>query len=121
RVLDLPDLPVAVHAIRVPTFYGYGIVVDVETEEPIDTEAALELFGSAPGLLLHRGERDSANYPTLSDAVGSEATHIGRVREDATVPCGLSFWLAIDGLRKGTTVDAVQIAECVARELRRRS
>jgi hypothetical protein len=121
RVLDLPDLPVAVHAVRVPTFYGHGIVVDVETEEPLDTDAALELFRGAPGLLLHEGERQAANYPTLSDAVGSEATHVGRVREDPTVPCGISFWLAIDGLRKGTTVNAVQIAECVARELRRRA
>ncbi len=120
RILDLPDLPVSVHAIRVPTFYGHGIVVDVETEEPVDTESALQLFRGAPGLLLHEGEREAANYPTLSEAVGSEATHIGRVREDPTVPCGLSFWLAIDGLRKGTTVNAVQIAECVARELRRR-
>lgn len=121
RILDLPDLPVSVHAIRVPTFYGHGIVVDVETEEPVDTELALQLFRAAPGLLLHEGEREAANYPTLSEAVGSEATHIGRVREDPTVPCGLSFWLAIDGLRKGTTVNAAQIAECVARELRRRS
>lgn len=120
RVLDLPDLPVSVHAVRVPTFYGHGLFVDVETEEPIDTDGALGLFRGAPGLLLHEGEREAANYPTLSDAVGSEATHVGRVREDPTVPCGLSFWLAIDGLRKGTTVNAAQIAECVARELRRR-
>ncbi len=120
RILDLPDLPVSVHVVRVPTFYGQGLVVSVETEEPLDTETALELFRGAPGLHLHEGARQSSNYPTLSDAVGSEATHIGRVREDPTVPCGVSFWLAIDGLRKGTTVNAVQIAECVVREMRRR-
>lgn len=120
RVLDLPDLPISVHVVRVPTFYGQGLVVNAETELPLDTETALALFREAPGMYLHEGPRQSSNYPTLSDAVGSEATHVGRVREDPTVPCGVSFWLAIDGLRKGTTVNAAQIAECVARELRKR-
>ncbi len=119
-VLDLPDLPISAHVVRVPTFYGQGLVVNAETDEPVDLDGALALFRESPGLLLHEGEQDEATYPTLSDAVGSEATHIGRVREDPTVPCGITFWIAIDGLRKGTTVNAAQIAECVARELRER-
>jgi aspartate-semialdehyde dehydrogenase len=120
RVLDLPDLPISVHVVRVPTFYGQGMVVAVETDDALDTESAQELFRGAPGMYLHEGARQSDNYPTLSDAVGSEATHVGRVREDPTVPCGVTFWLAIDGLRKGSTVNAVQIAECAARKLRKR-
>jgi aspartate-semialdehyde dehydrogenase len=114
-ILDLPDLPVSAHVVRVPTFYGHGLFVTAETDEPVDAELARQLFRQAPGVLLHEGETDAATYPTMSDAVGSEATHVGRVREDPTVPCGVSFWLAIDGLRKGTTVNAVQIAECVVR------
>ena len=97
------------------------MVVGVETDEPVDADLAHELLRQAPGLHLHEGEREASKYPTLSDAIGSEATHIGRLREDPTVPCGLSFWLAIDGLRKGTTVNAVQIAECVVRALRARA
>lgn len=120
RILDLPDLPVVAHVVRVPTFYGLGMMVTAETEMPIDGESAVRMLHSAPGLYLHGGEGQSSSYPTLSDAVGSEATHVGRVREDPTVPCGLSFWVTIDGLRKGTTVNAAQIAECVVRELRRR-
>jgi aspartate-semialdehyde dehydrogenase len=120
-ILDLPDLPVSAHVVRVPTFYGHGLFVTAETDEPVDAELARQLFRQAPGVLLHEGETDAATYPTMSDAVGSEATHVGRVREDPTVPCGVSFWLAIDGLRKGTTVNAVQIAECVVRGSRRDS
>lgn len=120
-ILDLPDLPVSAHVVRVPTFYGHGLFVIAETDEPVDAELARQLFRQAPGVLLHEGESDAATYPTMSDAVGSEATHVGRVREDPTVPCGISFWLAIDGLRKGTTVNAVQIAECVIRGARRNS
>lgn len=120
RVLDLPDLPISVHVVRVPTFYGDGLVVCAETEAPLDGDSAAILYRTAPGMYLHEGARETSSYPTLSDAVGSEATHIGRVREDPTVPCGISFWLTIDGMRKGTTVNAAQIAECAARELRRR-
>jgi aspartate-semialdehyde dehydrogenase len=30
------------------------------------------------------------DYPTLGDIIGSEATHVGRVRDDPTVPFGLA-------------------------------
>ena len=116
-VLDLPDLPISTHVVRVPTFYGYALTVDVEMDEPIDLESVLDRWRQAPGIYLHTGEGEEPRYATLSQTVGSEATHLGRVREDPTVPCGLNFWLTIDGLRKGTTVNAVQIAECVLREL----
>ncbi len=114
-VLDLPDLPIATHVVRVPTFYGHAMTVDAETDEPIDGESAAAVLRAAPGVHLHAGEASAASLPTLSEAVGSAATHVGRVREDPTVPCGLSLWLAVDGLRKGTTVNAAQIAECVLR------
>jgi len=115
-ILDLPDLPVRARVVRVPTFYGLGLVVDVETDEPIDGEGARALLREAPGVQLHEGDEGRA-FPTLSDAVGSEATHVGRVYEDPTVPCGIGMWLVIDGLRKGAAVNAVQIGECVARRL----
>ncbi len=119
QVMDLPDLPISAHVIRVPTFYGHGLMVNAETEDRVDTEQALEILRGAPGVHLHAGESEAENYATLSDAVGSEATHVGRVREDPTVAGGVSFWVAIDGLRKGTSVNVAQIAECVVRELRK--
>ena len=44
---------------------------------------------------------DDGEYPTLADVVGSDATHVGRLRDDPTVPYGLALWVVIDGLRKG--------------------
>lgn len=115
RLLDLPDLPIAVTSAYVPIFYGQTCAVYVETERPLDAEAARLLLRQAPGILLAE-ERGADDYPTLDEVVGSEATHVGRLRDDVTVPHGLALWVAIDGLRKGGAVNAVQIAELALRE-----
>lgn len=113
RVLDLPDLPIAVTSVYIPAFFGQACAVWVETASPLDAVAARALLREAPGILVSDGEDD---YPTLADVIGSEATHVGRVRDDPTVPFGLALWIAIDGLRKGAAVNAVQIAERALRE-----
>lgn len=115
RVLDLPDLPITVTSVWAPTFFGQACAVHVETERPFDAEAARVLLRQAPGVLLS-DQPDGDGYPTLADVIGSEATHVGRVRDDPTVPYGVALWITIDGLRKGGAVNAVQIAERALRE-----
>ncbi len=110
RLLALPDLPIAVSSALVPAFFGHACSVHVETERPLDAADARALLRQAPGLMLAE-EDDPDRYPTLADVIGSEATHVGRVRDDPTVPYGLTLWVVIDGLRKGAAVNAVQIAE----------
>jgi aspartate-semialdehyde dehydrogenase len=110
RVLELPDLPITVTSVCVPTFFGHAAAVWVETDRPFDADAALAVLREAPGILLH-DEGGSGRYPTFVDVIGSDATHVGRIRDDPTVPFGLALWVAIDGLRKGAAVNAVQIAE----------
>jgi len=109
-LLGLPDLPIAVTSVMVPAFFGQACAVHVETEQPLDAAAARALLRQAPGVLLAE-EDGTDSYPTLADVIGSEATHVGRIRDDPTVPYGLALWVAIDGLRKGGAVNAVQIAE----------
>lgn len=110
-LLDLPDLPILVTSVSVPTFYGSAYLVQVETEQPLDSATARDLLRSAPGVLLS----EEGGYPTLVDVIGSEATLVGRVRDDHTVESGVVLWAAIDGLRKGGAVNAVQIAELALR------
>ena len=114
-LLSLPDLPITVTSVAVPTFFGQACAVHVETEQPLDGAAARALLRQAPGILLAE-DHGADSYPTLADVIDSEATHVGRIRDDPTVPFGLAFWVAIDGMRKGTAVNAVQIAERALRE-----
>jgi len=50
------------------------------------------------------------------DAVGNDATMVGRVREDDSVPNGINLWIVADNLRKGAALNAVQIAEILIRD-----
>jgi aspartate-semialdehyde dehydrogenase len=111
QILSLADLPLIVTCVQTPTFYGQAYSILVETEQPLDLEAARAVLRAAPGVLL----ADDDEYPTLADVVGSDATHIGRLRDDPTVPHGLAMWVVIDGLRKGGATNAVQIAELALR------
>jgi aspartate-semialdehyde dehydrogenase len=112
KILALPGLAMAVTAVRVAMFFGSAMSVGIETEEPLDAAAAAALLGEAPGVLVHEGDA----YPTPNEVVGSEATHVGRLREDPSVEHGLSLWIALDAVRKGAALNAVQIAEILIRD-----
>jgi aspartate-semialdehyde dehydrogenase len=114
RLLDLPELPITVTSVQVPVFFGEGYAVNVQTELPLDAVAARAVLREAPGILL-LDEPQSNAYPTAADALDHEATLVGRVRDDLSVHYGLNLWVVIDGLRKGSAVNAVQIAELLLR------
>ena len=114
RVLDAPDVVLSITRVQAPLFYGAGMVVNVETEEPLTAEQAREVLRAAPGILL---ADEPAEYATPADVVGEDATCVGRIRSsDAAVPV-LDLWVTIDPARKGSAVNAVQIAELVVRML----
>jgi aspartate-semialdehyde dehydrogenase len=114
KVLDLPALAIHVTAVRVPMFFGMGATVMVELERPLDRAAASAVLRSARGLLMHE-DGEAVVLPTPADVVGSQATHVARLRDDPSVPHGLAMWLALDSIEKGAALNAVQIAEIVMR------
>jgi aspartate-semialdehyde dehydrogenase len=60
-----------------------------------------------------------ADIPTPLAAAGKDASYVGRIRRDPTVDNGLVLFVSNDNLRKGAALNAVQIAEIVARGLPR--
>ncbi len=114
RLLDVVDLPVAVTRVRVPTFFGSALTINLETERTIDVEAIRDALRPAPGVLLV-DELESGSYPTPADAIGTDATYVGRVRCNADLSV-VDLWLAIDNIRKGSALNAVQIAELLLRD-----
>jgi aspartate-semialdehyde dehydrogenase len=116
KVLHLDELPIAVTCVRVPTFYGHGVALTIETERRLDAEEARRILRASPGVVLS-DEGDERPYPTPADVGGTDAVYVGRVRNDPSHPRGLQLWVAADNVRKGAALNAVQIAEIVAREL----
>jgi len=114
RVLDAPDVGVSLTRVRVPLFYGTSIALNVETDEPLSAEGVREVLRGAPGVLL-QDDAEAAQYPTPGEAVGQDATCVGRVRASASDTV-FDLWVCVDNLRKGSAVNAVQIAEVLIRD-----
>ncbi|WAC29082.1 aspartate-semialdehyde dehydrogenase [Ancylobacter sp. SL191] len=111
KILD-PKIKLTCTAVRVPVFISHSEAVNVEFENPITVEEATAALRAAPGILVV-DKREPGGYITPYEAAGEDATYISRIREDATVENGLSFWCVSDNLRKGAALNAVQIAEAL--------
>jgi aspartate-semialdehyde dehydrogenase len=111
KILGIPELKVSGTCVRVPVFTGHSLQVNARFARPITPARARELLASAPGVEL-------SDVPTPLQAAGRDPSYVGRIRVDETVDNGLAFFLANDNLRKGAALNAVQIAELVAAELR---
>jgi len=89
--------------------------VHIETREKISAERARELLVAAPGIVVV-DERKPGGYPTpVSHAAGKDEVFVGRIREDLSHPRGLDLWIVSDNIRKGAALNAVQIAELLAK------
>lgn len=109
KIMDLPDLDVSMTCVRVPVRVGHSASVLIETERPLDPEAAREALAAFPGV---RVMDDPAHdvFPTPLDVEGSDDVLVGRVRRDLGSD-RLWLWEVGDNLRKGAATNAVQIAE----------
>jgi aspartate-semialdehyde dehydrogenase len=94
-------------AVRVPVANGHSEVLHIETRTKLSAEKATELLRQAAGVQVYSG----TDYPTPAEVTGSDAVHVGRIREDITSPNGLNLWVVADNLHKGAALNSVQIAE----------
>jgi aspartate-semialdehyde dehydrogenase len=106
KILEIPGLPVSATCVRVPVFTGHSVSFNAEFERAISPERALELLGSAPGVVV-------CDVPNPLEATGKDLVFVGRVRQDHTVQHGLALFVVGDNLRKGAALNAVQIAEAL--------
>jgi len=115
KIMHLPEVGVCATCVRVPVFNGHAEVVVAEFERPITPVEARETLRGAPGVMLMDEPKDTV-YPTQLDVDGSDATFIGRIRQDPSQKNSLVFWCVADNLRKGAASNAVQIAELLVRD-----
>ena len=111
KILD-PKIKLTATCVRVPVFISHSEAVNVEFANPITADEARDILRAAPGCLVI-DKREPGGYITPHEAAGEDATYISRIREDATVENGLSFWCVSDNLRKGAALNAIQIAEAI--------
>jgi aspartate-semialdehyde dehydrogenase len=114
KILD-PGIAVHATCVRVPVFVGHSECVNVEFVKPVSVEQARKALSAAPGIIVV-DTHEPGGYVTPVECVGEDAVYVSRIRQDPTIPNGLSFWCVSDNLRKGAALNAVQIAEVLARD-----
>ncbi len=114
KILD-PKIKVHANCARVPVFVGHAEYVNIETTDEISDTAATEILRETPGVIVV-DSRENGGYPTPAEIAGEGEVYVSRIRSDATVDNGLSFWCVADNLRKGAALNAVQIAEVLVRD-----
>jgi aspartate-semialdehyde dehydrogenase len=115
KILGEPSLPVTATTVRVPVFCSHSESVNIETEKKLTAADVKALLREAPGIIVADDPQNNV-YPMAIDATGKDATFVGRIREDNSIPNGLNLWVVADNLRKGAALNAVQIAEILIRD-----
>lgn len=114
KIMGLSGLDVAATCVRVPAVRSHSESITVDLAKPLSAEQAHALWSDAPGVRL-LDDPSTLTYPRARQAAGTDATWIGRVRQDLGRPKTLHFWCVSDNLRKGAALNAVQIAEEIVR------
>ena len=104
KMLALPDLEIAVTAVRVPVRTAHSEAVFVETERPTTKAELAAAFAGAPGVVYH-----ADGIVTPRDVEGTDEVHVARLRQETSRR--YAFWCVGDQLRKGAATNAVQILE----------
>jgi aspartate-semialdehyde dehydrogenase len=115
KILGEPSLRVTATTVRVPVFCSHSESVNVETEKKLTAADTRAILREAPGVIV-ADEPENNVYPMPIEAVGKDATYVGRIREDDSVANGINLWVVADNLRKGAALNAVQIAEILIRD-----
>ena len=114
KIMGLPEFRASVTCVRVPVYRAHSVAVSAEFERTVSVEAAREAIIAAPGIDLN-DEVANNGYPLPLELAGRDNCQVGRIRKDCAFDNGLSFWVAGDQLSKGAALNAVQIAEEVAK------
>lgn len=116
KIMSTPELRLSFTCIRVPVLRAHSMSLTVEFERAVTPAEAAEWLDAAPGVRLV-DDKAANHFPMPNEASGQDDVLVGRIRQDLSDPTGrtLSIFVAGDQLLKGAALNAVQIAEALAR------
>ena len=116
KIMSTPDLRLSFTCVRVPVLRAHSMALTVEFANPVTPQEAEEWLAAAPGVKLVNDALRN-HFPMPNEASGGDDVLVGRIRADLSDPTGrtLSLFVVGDQLLKGAALNAVQIAEVVAR------
>lgn len=115
KIMGDKNIQVSATCVRVPVFRSHSESVWIETEKNISPEEAKKLLSKADGVEVV-DDINNKKYPMPIYSEGQQITYVGRIRKDFSIANGLTFWVVSDNLLKGAALNAVQIAEVLAKK-----
>lgn len=114
KICGLPeDFPVSCTAVRIPVPRAHSESIVIETELPVDVDAARRALSEAPGVNLV-DDPDNLKYPMPMTATEKYDVEVGRLRKSLVFgDYGLEFFVSGDQLLRGAALNAVLVAEAM--------
>jgi len=110
KIMHADDIAISATCVRVPVYTSHSEAIHIEFSQPMSADEARRILTPAPGVKILDDPVVSL-YPQPWSVAGSDEVFVGRIRQDASHPNGLTMWVVADNLRKGAALNTVQIAE----------
>lgn len=105
KILDLPQMKVYPHTVRVAVENSHSLGITVKAQEAFDVAQVKQLWNAFP----HLQYREEIITP--KEASGKETTYACRLRRDLEEPNIIHYFVTFDNLLKGAAMNARQIIE----------
>jgi aspartate-semialdehyde dehydrogenase len=116
KILGIPDLAVSATCVRVPVVTTHSVALHATFRLPVSVDEARAALVES-GSVVVQDDPASGVFPTPADAVGTDPTYVGRIRQALDFPNTLELFVVGDNLRKGAALNTAEIAELVAASL----
>lgn len=105
KIMDLPDVKVYPHTVRVAVENAHSLGVSVKLDKPADLAEIKQLMNAFPNV------KYVEDIITPKEASGQETTFACRLRRDLYEPNIIHYFITFDNLLKGAAMNARQIVE----------
>ncbi|MBI20871.1 MAG: aspartate-semialdehyde dehydrogenase [Chloroflexi bacterium] len=108
KILHDDSINISATCVRVPVRVSHSESVQIEFSNDVKIHEVLKNLNAYKGIEVF-DKVDSNHYPTPLNSSGQDSVFVGRVRKDISLSNGISLWLSCDNLRKGASLNALQI------------
>lgn len=116
KILNHPTLLASITCVRVPVMRAHSLDVTAEFAQPLKPQLARDVLKKAPGIDVV-DDLVAGKYPMPYTASGKLNCEVGRIREDLVNPNAIKMFICGDQLLRGAALNALEIAELVAKTM----
>ncbi len=116
KIFGDENIPISCTCVRIPTMRAHSESIVVETEKPINAAEIRKIFENSEGIVV-KDDIENNIYPMPLTATEKCDVEVGRIRQNLIFgENGLEFFVCGDQILKGAALNAVQIAELIAKQ-----